>query len=74
MRPDLPLRGPQVHPERDSGASHHSGAKPRPASSLHHAGYGRDAEAGEPPRRRRAFVYVASVAQVPGRDGSEGKW
>ena len=42
------LAFPQVHPECDPGAGHHSGQKPRTASSLHHAGYRCDAKAGEP--------------------------
>ena len=44
----LALFCPQVHPECDPGAGHHSGQKPRTASSLHHAGYRCDAKAGEP--------------------------
>ena len=47
---------PQVHPECDPGAGHHSGQKPRAASSVHHAGYRCDAEAGEP----HAFQEVIS--------------
>lgn len=29
----------QLHPERDAGAGHPAGPKPRSATSLHHAGH-----------------------------------
>lgn len=33
------LSDQQLHPERDTGAGHSAGSKPRPAPSLHHAGH-----------------------------------
>lgn len=51
----------QVHPECDGGAGHHSGQKPRSAPSLHHAGYGCDAEAGKCRGRARELFHRTSM-------------
>lgn len=83
---DLPL---QVHPERDLGASHHSGQEPRTASALHYAGHRCDAQAGKGHRylsgvvlqdldwKVPLFMYQVSdrCLHVTGTyPGSVGKW